>query len=75
MQNVLKRKNMYLEGFQVILNQNHTITYTILHLLKCISKNYEKNECFVGLHKKNGFCCTAGQGWGGSESYGPVHNY
>ena len=40
MQNFLKRINMYLEGFQVILNffpQNNTLK-TILNLLICLSK-------------------------------------
>ena len=42
MQNVLKRKNMYLEGFQVILNfspEYHYTFLTILNLLICISIN------------------------------------
>ena len=59
MQNVVKRKNMYLEEFQVILDffpQNHTFE-TILNLLICISKiEEEKNLC----PQKTGFCRTGG---------------
>ena len=40
MQNILKRNNMYLEGFQVILHFFHSKSYvlTILNLLMRIEK-------------------------------------
>ena len=63
MQNVVKRKNMYLEGFQVILNSfphNHMF-YSILNLLFCIMKNYlKKNSNFCRCPQKYGFCPTGG---------------
>ena len=41
MQNVLKRKNMYLEGFQLLLIFSPSLKI-ILNLLICISKNVRK---------------------------------
>ena len=90
MQNVLKRKNWHLEGFQVILNlvlQNHTF-YAILNLFICISKNYfEKKTNFLSASANTGFAVRAwvggcgwsehqeGRGsWGGDQEKSPFFN-
>ena len=57
MQNVLMRTNMYLKGFQVILNffpQNHMIL-AILTLLICISKMIKKKPYFLSVVAKKWF--------------------
>ena len=68
MQNVVKRKNMYLEGFQVILNSfphNHMF-YSILNLLFYIMKNYfKKNSNFLSVPAKIRFLSYGRE----SESY------
>ena len=70
MQNVMKRKNMYLEGFQVILNFYHSKSYVLDHLdVLCISKN-DKKKYFLSVSSKiMVFGCT-----GGGGSYGRVRN-
>ena len=65
-----KNKNMYLEGFQVIQNLFQKIMFqTILNLLICISKNYQKVQIiFVGVRYLS-------YEERGSESYGHFCNY
>ena len=58
MQNVLKRKNMYLEGFQIILNLFPDMFQTILNLLICISRKKHKEHLICCRSAKNSFCPT-----------------
>ena len=72
MQNNLKRNNMYLEGFKVILisPRNHTFS-TILNLLVDIHiEKITKNLIFCRVKKR-----VLPYVGGGSESCGHVCNY
>ena len=64
MQNVLKRKNIYLEGFQIILNFSPSKSYDLDHsesINKLIENLFKKKRnFFFGVRKKKGFYRTGG---------------